>query len=322
MDRNYQKVWFLRLQDGFGQRAFWLRFSVLSSTHGFKRLAEIWAVFFEKSQSSPGKTEKMLLKKTYPITECTFSEEEVRIGPSNLTKTQTQGTFQAKGRTIYWDLQFQNSTPFHLQFVPHFTKAKLIRNTFITQAQSLSCYGTTSIDEQTTFWQTAPGSLGYFSGTQHDHGWLWGQCSSFVDTHGLPASFHMEGLSIQPKLGPFSGPPVCSFYFYYQRKHYCFNTLKDAFLLRSHYHSNLWTFQANHKELSFRGTLKTSHQDAIGLTYEDTRGSFMYSSNTQLSYMEISVYRSGILEAKFIAPGTASLEVVSRKKNPYIALLS
>jgi hypothetical protein len=38
--------------------------------------------------------------------------------------------------------------------------------------------------------------------------------------------------------------------------------------------------------------------------------------------MEISVYRSGILEAKFIAPGTASLEVVSRKKNPYIALLS
>jgi hypothetical protein len=191
----------------------------------------------------------------------------------------------------------------------------------ITDCEELLVSGTTTVNGEVVEWKDASGMQGHLEGPKSAHSWVWGHCNLFTDEQGRPSDFAFEGLSAKAFLGPLTSPKLSCFYFHYRNQDYYFNTLKDAFFIKSKNTLNEWMFQVDREDLSFRGRAHAEHKDFAGLTFEDTDGSLLYCAHSQLSDLHIFVYRRGKLEASFQAKGAAAFEVVSRNKNPYVPLL-
>jgi hypothetical protein len=320
--KGFQEVWYLKLNDPDGSKALWLRFTLLSSGNGFKRVAETWAIFFSRKDNSD--VAKIALKQTHEISAFVPAEggTGVRIGECELVDGATRGAIQAKGHTIRWDLRVAPGAAVSFNLVPDLlARAGIVKNRVRTVGEDLRFSGSCEVDGERFEFAQAPGMQGHLSGPKNGHSWVWGHCNSFVNEQGAPAAFIFEGLTARARLGPFPSPRLSAFLFVYQGQEYRFNSLWDAIRCRSRHSLTGWEFQADRGDLSFRGKASSEHRDFAGLTYEDTDGSFLYCNNSKLSQMTVLVYRRGKLETTLKARGTAAFEVVARQKNPYVPLL-
>jgi hypothetical protein len=326
----FHEVWYLKLNDPVTQRALWLRMTLLISANGFRRIAETWAVYFQRNGTK--EVTKLALKETFDVKSFTTSPNgDIKIGECEFSGTRSRGKIQSKGKTISWDLQLATGHDAAFNLVPESLKrAGLVKNSAITVGEDLRFSGTTEITDpasgngepQKITWNGAAGMQGHLSGTKSGHSWVWGHCNLFVDDHGKPVPFIFEGLSAKAQLmGTITSPKLSTFYFHYEGQPYAFNSLWDAVRVKSKNTLTDWEFQADRGELSFRGKAKAELKDFAGLTYEDTNGSLLYCANSKLSDMQVHVYRRGKLESAFYSNGMAAFEVVSRDKNPYVPLL-
>jgi hypothetical protein len=318
----FQEVWYLKLNDPTQNRALWLRLTLLVSANGFKRVAETWAIQFQRTSNK--EVSKVALKQTFDLG--TFSCDEsgtLRAENFELSPTHTRGKIISKGHTIEWDLQIQQGHEATFNLVPEtLSRSRIVRNTAFTVGEDLRFTGSSTVDGERTEWKDAAGMQAHLSGPKNGHSWVWGQCNLFVDAQGKPVPFLFEGLSAKARLGGgLSTPRLSTFYFHYEGQPYEFNTLWDAVRVKSRSSLTDWHFQADRGDLSFRGTAQAELKEFAGLTYEDTNGSLLYCANSKLSNLEIHVYRRGKLETTVYSHGTAAFEVVTREKNPYVPIL-
>jgi hypothetical protein len=319
----FQEVWYLKLNDPTHNRALWLRLTLLVSANGFRRVAETWGIFFQRSSNSREVT-KVALKQTHDLSTFKCSPDgTLQAENFELSPTHTRGQIASKGRTIAWDLKITPGHDARFNLVPEtLHRSKIVRNTAFTVGEDLRFTGTSTVDNDTTEWKDAAGMQAHLSGPKNGHSWVWGHCNLFVDGQGKPVPFLFEGLSAKARLaGSLSTPRLSTFYFHYEGQPYEFNTLWDAVRVKSRSSLTDWHFQADRGDLSFRGEATAELKDFAGLTYEDTNGSLLYCANSKLSNMQIHVYRRGKLESTFYAHGTAAFEVVTREKNPYVPIL-
>jgi hypothetical protein len=320
--KGFQEVWFMKLNDPTGNRALWLRFTLLVTRNGFQKISETWAIFFERERNR--EVTKRALKQTYPISSFQSpAPRTIRIGESSLSPEGTRGFIQSKGRSISWDIKLDNQHDRPVCFIPEGLKRLgIIKNDYWALSENLHASGSVTVDGTVFEMNNSAGMLGHISGPKNGHSWVWGHANTFVNEKGEPVPFIFDGITSKARLaGGLSTPRLSSFYFYYQGKHYQFNSVWNALHMKSKSTITEWNFQADRGHLSFRGVAKAEHKDFAGVTYEDTDGSLLYCSNSKLSDMKIYVYRSGKLEATFLANGTAAFEVVSRRKNPYVKIL-
>jgi hypothetical protein len=323
---KFQEVWYLKLNDRTGNHALWLRFTLLVTKNGFQRLAETWAIFFQREANRD--VSKSAVKQSFGIQ--TFeslsdsgSDSGIRIGNCTLTPERTHGQIQSKGKSISWDLSIQRLQEEPISLFPEsIAKLGFVKSEAWTISEEMLFSGKVVVDGTEYEFHQAPGVQGHWSGVRNAHSWVWGQANSFQNEKGDPVSFIFEGITSRPRLnGNVAGPKLSSYYFYYKGEHYRFNKLWDAFHLKSESSITQWQFQADRGEISFRGTASADHKDFAGITLEDTDSSILYCANSKLSNMSVHVYRRGKLEATFLANGTAAFEVVSRNKNPYVQTL-
>lgn len=321
LQRSFQEAWYLKLNDPITQRALWLRFTLLSSRNGFKRVAETWAVYFHRGENREVK--KVAIKQSYDLQRFSATDKpSIQIGGCELLPDSSHGSIQSRGNSIQWDLTFSPGTPSTFNLVPKILeKIGFAKNSVSTLYEDLMFSGTTTINGETVRWNHAPGMQGHLHGVKSAHSWVWGHCNTFLNEHGKPTDFVFEGLSARVQVGPVIAPKLSSFFFFYRGENYYFNHLKDAISIKSKNTLNEWEFQADRNDLSFRGYAKAEYKDFAGLTYEDISGSLLYCSNSKLSDMRILIYRNGKLEATFNAISTAAFELVSREKNPYVPIL-
>ncbi|MGK5087653.1 hypothetical protein WDW86_08855 [Bdellovibrionota bacterium FG-2] len=318
----FQEVWYLKLNDPSAQRALWLRFTLLVSHNGFKRIAEVWAIFFQRGLTKD--ISKIALKQTFSIENFANnpSSTGIQIAQSELTSSLTKGAIQSKGNSIEWDLKISSAQDYSFNMVPEtLSRLKVVKNTAVTVAEDLRFTGTSKINGETVSWNQAPGMQGHLSGPKNGHSWTWGHCNCFTDEKGNAVPFVFDGLTARAQVAGAPTPWLSTFFFLYRGTPYRFNTLWDALRVRSSHSHTEWSFQADRGELSFRGEAKAEHKDFAGVTYEDTNGSLLYCANSKLSNMKIHVYRRGKLESTFVSNGNAAFEVVSREKNPYVPIL-
>jgi hypothetical protein len=319
---TFHEVWHLKLSSPDAQHTLWLRFTQLISRNGFRRTAETWAIYFRRG---PGReTMKIALKQSQDIGALRFTPEAgLRIGGCYLANDHTAGQIQSKGRSASWDLRIHAVHDLHFNLIPEMLeRSRLLRSSASTLGEDLRFTGTFRLDNEEVRFTDAPGMLGHHAGVAPGHSWVWGQSNIFVDEQGNPAEFIFEGLSARARLGGFlPSPKVTSFFFFHKGKSHAFNSLRDAFRVQSVHTLNEWRFHAEHGPISFRGRASAEHRDFAGVTYEDTNGSLLYCANSGLSDLEVHVYKSGKLDSAYYSNGTASLEVVSRNKNPYVPQL-
>jgi hypothetical protein len=318
-----QQIWFLKLVEPQGRNAFYLRFSVLVSRNGFRQLAETSAVLFERVEGR--EVTKIAAKQTFDIQRFRQTGRvSAEIGPCRFSETETSGQVQSKGRAISWNLAFrpaQSHSPFVLMPV-ELVRSGALGGMAETLQESLLFTGEVEIDGVRYEWKDAPGMLSYFGGSRSSHSWTWSHCNQLADEQGRPSDFVFEGMSSRPRIwGPIPGPRLSCFYFFYQQKEYRLNTLWNSLRMHSQPAPLGWEFRADTGDLSFRGQIKAQYRDFAGLTYEDTNGALIYCSNSELSDLDVQVYRRGKLESSLRARGTAAYEHAARAKSHYIPLL-
>jgi hypothetical protein len=303
-----QKTWSIKIHNPLAQQAFSIQFSILSSKNGFKKIAEIFVLFFQKNKNHTIK--KLGIKQTYPLHSFHPTDEnqpslQLAIANNILRSDETQGAVQANTHQIHWNLQFSS-------------KENPLHPTHMYAQYQLLTSGTLTINGESILLEQAPGMRGYFNHTKKRHSWIWSHCNAFLDETGTPSSLLFEGLRSKLQLGPLLGPALSSFYFFYRNQPYLFNTWKDSFFVQSKDDLNTWQFRLDRGALSFRGMIRAESNEFIGVSREDIYGSILYSSSSEMAHATLHVYRNGKLEASFVAPGTASFEMVSREKNPYL----
>ncbi len=317
-----QEVWTLKLNDLAGQKALYLRFATLISRNGFRQSAEVWALYTEKAQGR--EILKTAVRQTTEVGRLLKkSEFSVESGSSAMNLEGSKGDIRSSGHTLSWDLSFRPEHAARFRLAPSsLLKAGILTNCREAWNEDLRISGTLQVDGQTIEWKEARGMQSHFAGTRSSHSWTWGHCNSFVDDKGAPSNFVFEGMTFYPRLiGPIPGPRISSFYFFYKGKEYRLNNLWDAIRIRSRRKGLSWTFRCDRGNVSFRGKMKADFRDFAGLTYEDTNGSLLFCSNSQLAQLEIHVYRGGKLETSVYGNGTAGYEVATRQRNPYVAHL-
>lgn len=322
---GFQEVWYLKLNQPEAGKALWLRFTILATKNGFKKIAETWAIFFERSNN--GDVRKTAAKQTYDISEFSFSEDQgstnIKIAGSELCERATKGEITAKGRSIKWDLSIVERSKAQLNMVPEtLKKLHLVKNRAETVFEDLLFTGNVVVDGEQTSFKDAPGMQGHLSGPKNGHSWVWGHCNVFLDETDRLVPFVFDGITARSRLpGNLHSPWLSTFFFLYNGQTYHFNSLWDALRSKSSHSRSDWNFQIEKDNMIFQGTASANHRDFAGITYEDTDGSFLYCSNSKLSTLNITIYRNGKLETKLHTPNCAAFEIVSRTQNPYVPLL-
>jgi hypothetical protein len=321
----FHEVWFCKLNDPVSQRALWLRFVLLISGNGFRRVAETWAIFSERGANN--EVTKVALKQSYDLKSFQASGDgSIRIGECEIRGEQElrlSGQIQSKGRTITWELTGRATQDATFNLVPEkLRRWGMVRNSAVTVSEDMVFNGFSEIDGTRVEWKNAAGMQSHLSGPNNGHSWIWGHSNLFVDERGTPVPFVFEGLTARAWLpGSIPSPQLSSFFFIYESRAYVFNTTWDAIRAKSKHSLTDWEFQVDRGDISFRGKAHAEIKDFTGLTYEDTRGSLLYCANSKLTDLQIHVYRNDKLEHALYSKGMAAMEVVTREKSPYVPLL-
>ncbi|MEK6704783.1 MAG: hypothetical protein AABZ06_03260 [Bdellovibrionota bacterium] len=289
---------------------------MLFSRSGATRLAEVWGIFFD--------TGKLALKQSFDATSFFVPDEGgIAIDGCLLTPGRTKGEINSRGHVLKWDLEINPRSDLAFDLVPQgLKKVGLVKNYAVTVNEDLVFNGQVLIDGRPVQFVNARGMQGHLSGERNGHSWVWSHCNIFKNRHGKSEDFIFEGFSGRSRIGGIvPSPKLSSFLFVYKGREYRFNNVWDCIRNKSENGLTYWKFVAEKGDLVFRGTLEATLSDFAGVTYEDTDGSFLYCSNSNISDLQILVYRGGRLEETMKADGTAAFEIVSRKKNPYVPLV-
>ncbi len=321
----FQEAWDLHLTDISGVHSLWLRFDLLVSGNGFKRIAEVWATYFNRTPGAP-EIRKTSIRQTHDLREFDFVAGEpsrIRIGECELSALQSKGRVQSKGQAISWDLRMIPRTEIGYDMVPTPLKhAHLVSNALDTANADLVINGALRINGEEIVLREAPGIQNHHSGLRSALDWTWAHCNQFRNEQGSEIPFVFEGITARaPLLGGLVAPRIKAFVFHYQGKTHAFHSLRDFLHINSNATLNKWTFKAERGDLSFRGEITAEHKAFAGQTHEDTDGSLIYVACAAFADLKIHVYRSGKLELSLLAPIGASLEVADRERNPYVSLL-
>jgi len=332
--RGFSESWTLEMIDPSTQRTFWLQLEILSSTNGFSRVVDAWAVVSHRRENR--EVSKLAIRQSHDLSALKISGDtetafRLTAGSCELGADFCKGSATSKGRTIRWDLKWTSARAAAHDFVPEsLAKIGLLGARWAVPQSDLRISGTTTLEADggsadapgSIEWKHAHGSLSHRGGSREWHSWARGHCNTFSTEHGEPVDFLFEGLSASIALpGGLRGPALNSFLFVHQGREYRFNTVWDALRSRSRHSLTEWEFEVESGEVRFRGHAQSEHRDFVGLSSEDTDGSVLYLANSKLSRLKILVYRRGKLEQSVVSNGLASFEVASREKNPYVPIL-
>lgn len=322
--KGFQEVWYLKLNAADGSRALWLRFTLLVRSDGSKRIAEVWAISFQRTDWG---FEKHAFKRTRKI-EC-FScigesgDGAIRIGDCEFSNQGTRGQLERDGGQMRWELSMRPARDLSYNFVPvRLARRGVIKNAAQTVFEDLRFDGWSELNGERVEWKDAPGMQGHLAGPKNGHSWAWGHCNTFVDQDGSPVDCIWDGLCGRARIGRTRHtPPLTSMLIAYDGQVFRFNRTLQVFRLPSQYDMDGWRFEADAGELTFAGHVRAQAAQFAGVTYEDTDGSHLYCYNSKISDMTLEVRREGRVERVLSARSTVAYEVVTREQRTDIPLL-
>ena len=313
--------WFIKCNDLNKNQSFFLQFELISSRNGFKRVAEILAI--HSIQNETGEILRTAARHQYELRDYQAGPTGPKIGESFLSGNSSKGVVQSKGRTIRWDLQIQPKQDAQFELIPlSLQRWQIIPTRSFTEGEDLRISGMIEVDGKSFGLRDAPAMRGSVSGPSHYQSWTWAHCNTFVDDNGQSSDFVFEGLSVKHRwMRWLVSPQFSTFNFLYQGQQYAFNSLWRSLRAQSQHDYQTWHFQVESGDLRFVGSVHAKYRDFSGINMEDTDGSMIHRSKTELGNATVSIYRRGKLERTFTAKQSAAFEVTERHANPYVPLL-
>ncbi len=313
-DKGHVESFFLKANDPGTDRAFWLKFTLyapLGSTGGEGAEAEVWAILFD------GQAGNRAVKQSFPLSELEVGDGGVglSVGGCRFAPGHTEGTLHdTEGRTFSWALGFDGDReplhplPYEWMYTAPFPKSKLLTPTSNTRYQGHVEAGERRFD--VTGW---PGMQGHNWGRLHAERYAWGHCNLFVDEQDQPVEAVFEGFSGKIKLGPMQTPFLTSVVLAVRGKTYEFIHPAGWFRNSTTVEYTGWDFVCRRGPHRLLGSLWTSADQMVGLTYRNPAGDHTHCLNSKIAHAELRLVERGETLLRLRSPGKAALEVTVRE---------
>lgn len=284
--RDHVESYFIKLNDPSGERALWLKATILASGRDPDGAqAEGWAIAFDRRG---GRMRHDVVKHVLPIRNAAFSRQGLDIrwdipeagDRMRILPDRTEGSIARGDQRVTWDLRFSGELaciaplPFEAMYAPGFPSAKLL-----SPHPDLRFEGEVTAFGERWLIDGWRGMQGHNWGRQHTHAYAWCHANVWEED---PA-FVLEGLSASIKLGPVVTPFLTLVCVRHRGVRYDFNSVADIARARAEVTPRRWVFSARGRHGRIEGTVEAETEDMVGLNYQNPNGSMLYCLNSKLS---------------------------------------
>ena len=303
---------FLKLNDESGERALWLKATILHKL-GEPAVAEAWAVAFDRELGH------VAAKQVVPWESAAFSREElaIRVADVEIAPARAQGVVAADGARIAWSLAFAgDAAPFAL--LPQRLYADGTGNAKIVSPHpDLRFSGHYRVGDRRVEVDGWRGMQGHNWGQRHTHAYGWVHCNVWAGADDLV----LEGITARVKLGPLLSPPITLVIAVQAGERHYFTLPGSLLRARGRIAPRSWEFRAANANARIEGSFSADTADFVGLHYENPDGAMTYCLNSKIArgHVRLEVAGRPALEAHTRA---AALEIGTRDPDHGVKMLA
>ncbi|MBI5366524.1 MAG: hypothetical protein HZA54_05775 [Planctomycetes bacterium] len=211
-DRAHYEAWYLTLYDPKGERAFWLRYTILMPG-GDAAHAEAGVWFFAFAPESGARP--IARKRIRPLAELAAQTDPLayKLPEGALEPGRTTGTLDgadgADRRRISWDLRFDECPTTYQHLHGTLRALKVSKATVCAPNLDTRFTGEVRIGDEVVKVEGWPGEQSHVWGKRYAPGWIWAHANAFPG----PDRVLFEGISSRIPLGSRLSPPLTSLFF-------------------------------------------------------------------------------------------------------------
>lgn len=310
--------WFLKANDPSGQRALWLRFTLLSPNgQPDHALAETWAIVFDR-----GRGRHHAAKQAHALAAARIADDgsRIEIADAVLEPGHTAGTILSGEGPIRWDLSFTTRSFLHRPFPAEAMYAgPLPKHKLVTPYPDERFDGWITVGDERLDVRDWAGMQGHNWGTEHTYLYAWCHCNVL----GSPDTW-FEGMSGRVKIGPLVMPwlGLATLTLGGRRIHFD----GPRAVLRGRIDLGRqprkqgngappgwgWTFAFDGPTGRIEGRAAGDRSDFVGLTYANPDGAETHCLNSKTAHLELTLHERGA-EPIRLESEAAALEVGTRQ---------
>lgn len=273
---GHVESYFLKLNDAEGRRALWVKATILVRAGGVPRVAEAWAIAFDREGRH------VAVKQVVPLAEAHFDESglDVAVAGLRLTPGRVHGEVTSGGERIAFDLRFtMNVAPLVPFPSARMYEARLPSSKLVSPHPDSRFEGSYTVAGSTVEVNDWHGMQGHNWGTRHAELYAWSHCNQWEGHDDLV----LEGVTARVKVGPVLAPPLSIVCVRHRGVRYDFNAPLALVRARGTIELRRWTFSAKTSLATVSGELWADTEDFVGLSYENPDGAITHCLNSKIA---------------------------------------
>jgi hypothetical protein len=313
---------FLKGNSPDGQRALWVKYTILAARSGAPDVAELWAIAFDRAGAAPRAN-----KRTYPITRA-----ELRRAPFGLILPEGEighgfargalGFDAEGGPRLRWDLRY----PCPEQPFRPFPAARMYTGAFprtktLTPVPDSVLTGTFEVDDEAWDVTGFRAAQGHNWGKGHAHAYAWAHANALCPEPGSAplGRAWLEVISGRVRLGPLLTPWLTCAAIEIDGELFRFDGPRALLSRRVHSDARSFAFTLQKGAATLTGRIWADASLLAGLRYQDPDGQILACLNSKLAHAEVTLCAGD--RRWSLRTDQAALELGTRRTDHGIALL-
>jgi hypothetical protein len=317
--RGHVESHFLKANSPDGERAIWLKHTLLVPLHG-PAVAEVWAIAF----ADRGRR-KQARKQTFPLAEATFGATPFRLAVpvAELRQGAARGELGSQTEALRWQLRFDASGP---AFLP-FPRARMYsgsfpRNKTLTPVPDTRVFG--SVFALGEHWQLDGwrGAQGHNWGKSHAEAYAWVHANALCREHEREPLAHswVEALSGRVRIGPLVLPWLNVAGIMLEGRLFRFDGVPALLSRKVSVDARTYRFALAQGGVQLQAELSAEAEQLAGLRYEDPDGRALSCLNSKLATGLFRLTFEG--RTHVLRTDQAALELGTRRPDHGIEILA
>jgi hypothetical protein len=311
---GHVESYFLKLNDAEGRRALWVKATILVHEGGAPRVAEAWAIAFDREGRH------IAVKEVVPLSRARFGESglDIAVAGLRITPGRVSGEVVSHAERIAFDLRFTMDAAPLVPFPnARMYETRLPSTKLVSPHPDSRFSGTYTVSGQTIDVDGWHGMQGHNWGTRHTELYAWSHCNQWDGDDDLV----LEGVTARVKVGPVLAPPLTLVCVRHRGVRYDFNAPMALLRARGAIELRRWTFTAKSALATVSGELWASADDFVGLSYENPDGAITYCLNSKIARGRIRLSVRGKPDVEALTRA-AALEIGTKDPAHGIAMLT
>jgi hypothetical protein len=304
---GHVESYFLKLNDPNGRQALWLKATILVREGGAPRVAQAWAVAFDREGRH------VAAKQTVPLSDARFDANGLRLKVADLTLVpgRVSGAVASGARRIAFDLRFTMDAEPLIPFPSErMYQGRLPSFKIMSPHPDSRFQGSYSVDGETVVVDGWRGMQGHNWGARHSASYAWGHVNQWEGQDDLV----VEGFTARVKLGPVLVPPLTVICVRHDGVRYDFNAPLAMVRAGRPIELGRWAFASKTARATVTGELWADPHDFVGLAYENPDGTVSYCLNSKIARGRIRLSVRGRPDVEAMT-GSAALEILTLDAN-------